>query len=123
FDVFNAIDHGNPICGFDALKVLFSKHHNEPQRKVEMKDIYELRRCVVTPTRLILTPPQLMQQSRFFRISDPDFALRIVIRDENFADFAYTVCNTGTEHSKAQYLRTYIHDRLINGLQIGQRNY
>lgn len=77
-----------------------------------------VRKVVLTPTRRIYLPPQLVCKSRLLQHFDPEYAVRVVVRDDDckFISFALGAC-------KDDFLSAVIKPPLSYGLKIGDRRF
>lgn len=98
FDLFRAIDRDSAIRTIQALENIFERKKEQLDSDLELyqaKNIKEIRRVILTPTRAILLQPLPIMQSRFIKESDPEFTIRLQLRDDNFNGLNFTVCNQG----------------------------
>ncbi|CAG2100088.1 unnamed protein product [Medioppia subpectinata] len=106
---------------FDKLK----RKHDIYRDRVDMKsfntEIQEIRRCILTPTRLLLLPPQPILKSRFIVNSEPDYNLRLTIREDNLKALSYTVQRSGSQESQINFVKRIVKTPLMNGITIGDR--
>lgn len=77
-----------------------------------------VRKVVLTPTRRVYLPPQLVCKSRLLQHFDPEYAVRVVVRDDDckLISFALGAC-------KDDFLSAVIKPPLSYGLKIGDRRF
>ncbi|CAN8004177.1 unnamed protein product, partial [Ixodes hexagonus] len=77
-----------------------------------------VRRAVLTPTHLLLLPPQPVCTSRIMSCFQPEYAVRVIIRDEdgNMLSFSLGV-------NREDFLSQNTRPRLLAGFTIGGRKY
>ena len=126
--MFELIETGQFIEPIKTLKKLFSEFNQQNQNEVwKSRNTIEVRRVVLTPTRMILLPALPLQQSRFLRNHDPEYCIRLLIKDENFQSVTNTACKHTCYEDKENlvkgFLHQFIYHQLIDGLRIGQRIY
>ncbi|KAK8771902.1 hypothetical protein V5799_024855 [Amblyomma americanum] len=51
----------------------------------------KVRKVILTPTRRVYMPPQLVCKSRLLQHCDPDYALRIVVRDDDCKRISFSL--------------------------------
>ncbi|KAH7983138.1 hypothetical protein HPB52_009623 [Rhipicephalus sanguineus] len=78
----------------------------------------KVRKVILTPTRRVYLPPQLVCKSRLLQHFDTEFALRIVVRDDDckLVSFSLGAC-------KDDFLSAVIKPPLTHGLKIGGRHF
>ncbi|KAK8779236.1 hypothetical protein V5799_019422 [Amblyomma americanum] len=78
----------------------------------------KVRKVILTPTRRVYMPPQLVCKSRLLQHFDPDYALRIAVRDDDckLISFSLGAC-------KDDFLSAVIKPPLSSGLKIGGRRF
>ncbi|XP_054164683.1 uncharacterized protein LOC128962330 [Oppia nitens] len=119
--------HLNPMEDFVEHFQWFNTKKNTD--KWSNRSVILIRRCILTPTRLLLLPALPLQESRLLRTCDPEYMVRIIIKDENLQSLAFTACKTSLPeaHPVIQrinaFLRQVITEQLIDGIEIAGRRY
>ena len=84
-------------------------------------DVYSgcksVRRAIVTPTRCLLLPAELMSENRVLRRYGEEFCMRVVFRDETFSKLS------SFETSQADEITQRVVDVLSSGIHVGPRCY
>jgi len=83
YDVFYAIDNNDDNDGLLAHLEERLKYHREHDVNIFINGVTFVRRVVLTPTRILLMPPHPYVESRFLRDCDPDYVMRMIIKDDN----------------------------------------
>jgi hypothetical protein len=94
---------------FDYLK----SRTKSPTNKSFNAEVVIIRRSVLTPTRLLLLPPQPTLKSRFIVESNPDFTLRLTVREDDLKNTCFTV-----RKNQTNFLKGVIKTRIINNIRI-----
>ncbi|RWS10423.1 RNA-dependent RNA polymerase 1-like protein, partial [Dinothrombium tinctorium] len=127
FEIFYSIERGLFIRIVPALQQVFERLSSDTRyfekSDATKKSAQRIRRAILTPTRLIINPPQPFLESRFIRNSDPDFALRLLIRDDDQQSLAFTVCNFGSVKRQRNFLDKTVIEPIARGITIGNRKY
>ncbi|XP_072033166.1 uncharacterized protein [Amphiura filiformis] len=76
-----------------------------------------VRRAIVTPTRCLLLPAELMAENRVLREYGEEFCMRVVFRDETFTKLGSFDTSQGDEITRR------VVDVLTSGIHIGDRCY
>ncbi|XP_075735245.1 uncharacterized protein LOC119185871 isoform X3 [Rhipicephalus microplus] len=78
----------------------------------------KVRKVILTPTRRVYLPPQLVCKSRLLQHFDTEFALRVVVRDDDckLVSFSLGAC-------KDDFVNAVIKPPLTHGLKIGGRHF
>ena len=121
YDLFYAIDSHEPVSVCDTLEAIFEEMKREGSAFVTYDNMCEVRRCILTPTRMIFLPPILHAKSRFLRNYDPEYALWVHLRDDDLSHVAHSV--RGDEWYKISFFHNYIVGSLLGGIRISDRNY
>ncbi|XP_015794858.1 uncharacterized protein LOC107371323 [Tetranychus urticae] len=146
--LFSSYRSGKVHRAYEYFKWIFDRVCCEWETIKKMRDrqllkTKFLRRCILTPTRVLPLPSCPFQSSLFLESINADYALRALIRDEDFSSLSYAVSVTHSDSStprkkpnpnhpnyrpnrREYFLRKVIEDRLIgnvNGLQIAGRLY
>ena len=82
-------------------------------------EIVSIRRCILTPTRLILLEPEPSLKSRFIKENDPDFTIRLSIREDNLQNLQFSIRNLNDKETP--FLHKIIKNPLKSGIKIGDR--
>ena len=110
FQISSIIDSRSVFRISIALEKIFyplKRKYERNAEKVDMKsfntEIQDIRRCILTPTRLLLLPPQPILKSRFIVNSEPDYTLRLTIREDNLQGLSFTVQRSGLSTQSNQF--------------------
>ena len=128
-DLRQKIENNCNIKPMKDIEESFNRYKGQPNKKWTNKSVVMVRRCVLTPTRLLLLPALPLQESRFLRTADPEFVIRVLIKDEDMQMLSYTAGKTSLpgDHEIVQeiedYLDQVIVERLKKGINIGGRTY
>ncbi|KAK8770199.1 hypothetical protein V5799_013336 [Amblyomma americanum] len=79
-----------------------------------------VRRCIVTPSKVILLPPQIHCQNRIVRKFDPEFSLRVSFRDDNMQNLSYSLMSG---HCRHMVIERVVARTLRDGLVAGNRRF
>ncbi|GIX70159.1 RNA-dependent RNA polymerase 1 [Caerostris extrusa] len=133
--IFEVISNGNVINFFECLKYLYELLQNEEAFVVtegfsngkisEVSQMLLIKRAIFTPTHLCLLPPQPILKSRALRDCNPNYSLRISIKDINMDSISYSTKSYSSNSMELQkkFFNKYYKSTLLNGLHIGKRNY
>ncbi|UYV64752.1 hypothetical protein LAZ67_3001852, partial [Cordylochernes scorpioides] len=128
FEIQLALDKGHILMFDRALEKLYKKYclliedtGSLFETPAISNDMVLIRRAVLTLTRVIFLPPQAYLKSLIFRNFDPDFALRVSVRDDNFEKLAHTI--KGSKDAQLEFLIENLKEELIEGLKMGPRRY
>jgi hypothetical protein len=129
FQISAIIDRRSIFRTLIALEEVFYKLNKKTEKikyeKVDIKsfntEIQDIRRCILTPTRLLLLPPQPILKSRFIVNSEPDYTLRLTVREDNLQGLSFTVQRSGLRINQINFVKKIVKTPLMNGLKIGQR--
>ncbi|RWS06642.1 RNA-dependent RNA polymerase 1-like protein [Dinothrombium tinctorium] len=122
YDLFLVLDGCIPINSKFLLEERFIEHNSKPRIPNDNNTFY-VRRCVITPSRLLLLPPNPYPNNRFMRNSEPDFVLRVNVKDDNMEMLTFSVCKPGAGKHQDTFLRNFFHEKLSSGITIGNRKY
>ncbi|XP_013789033.1 RNA-dependent RNA polymerase 1-like [Limulus polyphemus] len=116
FEISVALDAGNIVLFENALKTLFPLYDIDLSLKNEK--LMLVRRVVLTPTRMVLLPPQPYMKSLIFKTNcDAEYALRVSIREDNNMKLTFTIGES------EDCLNEIVYKPLIRGLRIAGRKY
>ncbi|XP_077504400.1 uncharacterized protein LOC144114492 [Amblyomma americanum] len=79
-----------------------------------------VRRCIVTPSKVILLPPQIHCQNRILRKFDPEFSRRVSFRDDNMQNLSYSLMSG---HCRHMVIERVVARTLRDGLVAGNRRF
>ncbi|KAH6944423.1 hypothetical protein HPB50_003077 [Hyalomma asiaticum] len=79
-----------------------------------------VRRSIVTPSKVLLLPPQLHNENRILRKFDPEYSLRVSFRDDNLQHLSYSLMSGSCRHVAIERVVT---DTLRKGLAVGDRQF
>lgn len=68
-------------------------------------------------------PPFPFMESRLVRDCDPDYMLRVCVRDDDDQQLTYTVCSTGSFASQRRFLEGVVKEPIVQGLVVGPVRY
>lgn len=118
FEFYNYLEKGFIFSFLNAIKVLFTYYCNiEDDDKID--GLCLIRRVFITPLRILYLPPQQHFENRVLRRYNPDFALRISIRDDNLNMLTHGL----SKHNADSFLQNTIGKYLSLGIYIGNRHY
>ncbi|GFR27740.1 RNA-dependent RNA polymerase 1, partial [Trichonephila clavata] len=134
YQIFEAIIKGNVVNFYDCLRYLYESFwKQEPKaviddfssKKVKDSHLLLIKRCIVTPTHVVFLPPQPTLKSRALRDCEPDYSLRVSIKDVNMDSINYSAKSFGQNSAELQrnFFKKYYKNVLLRGLKIGKRNY
>ncbi|CAL1262575.1 unnamed protein product [Larinioides sclopetarius] len=115
------IDTGRFLNYWKVIDKLFA-YHVSIQKDSSFKEISVpekcrlIRRVVVTPTRIMLWPPDLMSENRILRNFDSEFFLRVTFRDDDFTQMNFRLYD-------ASVFETVVVEPVNSGIIIGDRHY
>ncbi|CAL1298859.1 unnamed protein product [Larinioides sclopetarius] len=115
------IDSGRFLNYWKVIDKLFA-HHVSKQKDSSFKEISVpekcrlIRRVVVTPTRIMLWPSDLMCENRILRNFDSEFFLRVTFRDDDFSQMNFRM------YDKSVF-ETVVTRPVNSGIIIGDRHY
>ncbi|XP_076323276.1 uncharacterized protein LOC143232092 [Tachypleus tridentatus] len=116
FEISQAMDNGNIVLFENALKTLFPVYENDFSLKNDR--LVFIRRVILTPTRLILLPPQSYMKSVIFKTKcDAEYALRLSVREDNNRKLTFTIGES------LDCLKKIVYKPLEKGLKIADRIY
>lgn len=128
FEIYFALSQGKVVTFCTALEKLYAKYLGHRARQEVWtgsvvaqdvpKHIVKVRKVIVTPTKKIFLPPQLVCKSRLLQHFDPEYALRVVVRDDDckLLSFSLGAC-------KEQFLNTVVKPQLTSGVKVGGRRF
>lgn len=79
-----------------------------------------VRRSIVTPSKVLLLPPQLHSENRILRKFDAEYSLRVSFRDDNLQHLSYSLMSGSCRHLAIERVVT---DTLRQGLVVGDRQF
>ncbi|XP_023239918.1 probable RNA-dependent RNA polymerase 1 isoform X2 [Centruroides sculpturatus] len=117
-----ALERKHIVMFENALNVIYNRNKDFNDDDVNGKNgnCVNVRRAILTPTRVIFLPPQTYFKCRFFRKFDEENALRVSVRDDNFEKLSFSFRGDQSEFNKAIDI---IKRELLNGFKIGKRHY
>lgn len=94
-----------------------------PEEKHE--NILLVKRAIIIPTHVRFLPPQPILKSRALRKCDPNYSLRLSIRDVNLDTINFSFKGFTDERKKClrEYFETYYIKKMLKGIKIGERIY
>ena len=123
FELFQINDRSAIFSTINALNFIYEdlKERNKKFKKEENQELVNIRRCILTPTRFLMLAPQLTLKSRFIENSDPEYTIRLSIREDNLQSLQFSVGNL--KMNTDGILQKMIKEPLSEGIQIGDRLY
>ncbi|XP_067121769.1 uncharacterized protein [Centruroides vittatus] len=117
-----ALERKHIVMFENALNVVYNRNKDFNDNDVNGKDdnCVNVRRAILTPTRVIFLPSQMYFKCRFFRKFDEENALRVSVRDDDFKKLSFSFRGDRSEYNKAIDI---IKRELLNGFKIGKRHY
>lgn len=122
-DLLSALESGKILNYWHALETRYA-YYVVARKSVDFKEYivppkcFMTRRIIITPTRLMLWPPELLFGNRVIRKFDSEFAIRISFREDNMQRLT-----TVAQHADPLFLELAVKRPLTNGLRIGNRQY
>ncbi|KAL3211629.1 hypothetical protein MRX96_051995 [Rhipicephalus microplus] len=128
FELYFSISRGKVFEFRSALDSLYTRYlsHRRCQDGFtgsviaqEFPDnMVKVRKVILTPSRRVYLPPQLVCKSRLLQHFDTEFALRVVVRDDDckLVSFSLGAC-------KDDFVNAVIKPPLTHGLKIGGRHF
>lgn len=128
FELYFAISQGKVFRFSTALDRLYTRYRGHRLRNDAFtgsviaqelpEHMVKVRKVILTPTRRVYLPPQLVCKSRLLQHFDTEYALRIVVRDDDckLVSFSLGAC-------KDDFLGAVIKPPLTHGLKIGGRHF
>lgn len=125
FEISSAIENGSIIRINVALDFLFQKKRRKPEIPMESfdTDIRFIRKCVLTPTRLLLFQSEPSLKSRFTIKFDTEYSLRLSIREDNMKMLAFSLDSSGEINEKQKLIKRWFINPISKGIKIGNRVY
>ena len=122
------IQNNSEIKPFDDLIHSFDNYQKSSEKWTN-SSVLMVRRCILTPTRVLLLPALPLQESRFLRIANPEHVIRILIKDEDLQSLSFTAGKSSLheEHEVMDQINDFLFNiivkRLSNGISIAGRVY
>lgn len=128
FELHFSISQGKVFRFCSSLESLYNRYLGHRQKNEaftgsvtaqELPDhMVKVRKIILTPTRRAHLPPQLVCKSRLLQHFDTEFALRLVVRDDDckLVSFSMGVC-------KDDFISAVIKPPLTHGVKIGGRHF
>ncbi|XP_077542923.1 uncharacterized protein LOC144155400 [Haemaphysalis longicornis] len=79
-----------------------------------------VRRAIVTPSRVLLLPPQVHSENRILRKFDPEYSLRVSFRDDNLCNLSYSLMFISCRYP---VIEKVVGNTLREGLAVGDRKF
>lgn len=94
-----------------------------PEGKHE--NILLVKRAIIIPTHVRFLPPQPILKSRALRKCDPNYSLRLSIRDVNLdtINFSFKGFTDDRKKHLREYFEIYYVKKMLKGIKIGERIY
>ncbi|GFR30740.1 RNA-dependent RNA polymerase 1 [Trichonephila clavata] len=114
------IDSGRYLNYWDIIDKLYfhliSRHNNSFKSMSIPEKCRLIRRIVITPTRMMMFPPDLMCENRILRNFDSEFFLRVTFRDDDFLPMNLRM------YEDTVFFEV-VNKPMNSGIQIGERHY
>jgi RNA-dependent RNA polymerase len=124
YEIFQSLQRNCFVHILRDFTVIFkSKVQEARNEKHDSPRICKIRRAVLTPTRVILMPPHPYVRSRIFTVCNPDYAARMLLRDDDGNMLQHNI-GLGTNSSNQQiFLKKAVTEPIVSGIKIGHRRY
>ncbi|CAN7990683.1 unnamed protein product, partial [Ixodes hexagonus] len=128
FEIYFSLSQGKCVRFPSALETLYVKYRTHRLRNDAFtgsviaqelpRHMVKVRKVVLTPTKKIYLPPQLVCKSRLLQHFDPEHAVRVVVRDDDckLLSFSLGAC-------KDEFLNAVIKPQMSSGIKIGGRRF
>ncbi|GFW44808.1 RNA-dependent RNA polymerase 6 [Trichonephila clavipes] len=101
----------------DKLYFHLNSGHNNSFKRISIPEKCRLiRRIVITPTRMMMFPPDLMCENRILRNFDSEFFLRVTFRDDDFLPMNMRM------YENSVFFQV-VKKPMNSGIKIGKRHY
>ncbi|GFS62896.1 RNA-dependent RNA polymerase 2 [Trichonephila inaurata madagascariensis] len=114
------IDSGRFLNYWDIIDKLYfhlNSGHDNSFKSISIPEKCRLiRRIVITPTRMMMFPPDLMCENRILRNFDSEFFLRVTFRDDDFLPMNIRM------YEDSVFLEV-VKKPINSGIKIGERHY
>ena len=117
YEIFHSLRRNSFIRILKDFAKIFGLKQGDA-KKADHPGICKIRRAVLTPTRMIFMPPHPSVKSRLFNLCNPDFILRVQIRDDNGLLLPFTLGSGASEQMQLALLRSYIKDLILDGVRV-----
>jgi hypothetical protein len=112
-----------------ALDYIFNESKTRNEKLIGQKlteklfnaEIELIRKCILTPTRFLLLPPQPTLKSRFIVESDSSYTIRLSVREDDMQGLCYSIRTSSSKESQSRFLKKVIKEPLMKGIKIGDR--
>ncbi|XP_055925617.1 uncharacterized protein LOC129957358 isoform X1 [Argiope bruennichi] len=132
YQIYDSIIKRNVVMFMESLKYLYDCFKKEEPKTViddffsrNQSHLLLIKRAILTPTHVVLLPPQPTLKSRALRDCEFDYSLRLSIKDVNIDLIHFSVKAFGTDSMERQrnFFDTYYRSTLLKGFSIGKRKY
>lgn len=130
YNIHSALNRCNIILLNYSLKRLYRKLLNpaviddfNPDQN--NSNLLHVRRAIIIPTHIRYLPPHPILKSRALRSCNPDYSIRISIRDVNLEtiNFSYRGFDEGRQKFLSEFFATNYKKPMLKGIKIGDRIY
>jgi hypothetical protein len=129
FEISQLINRSAIFCTNYALDYIFNEFKIRNEKMIGEKltkkpfntELELIRRCILTPSRFLLLPPQPTLKSRFIVESDPSYTIRLSVREDDMQGLCYSVRTSSSKESQSRFLKKVIKEPLMKGIKIGDR--
>lgn len=128
YSLQQAFDKGRLTSFQGGLEALYSRYHAMRQQPNALTGgvlgqqlpthVVLVRRVVLTPTRILPMPPQPISTSRILVHFEPEYALRVLLRDEDGSKMSFSL---GIH--RRDFLFFQVRPKLLEGITIAGRKY
>ncbi|XP_035229431.1 RNA-dependent RNA polymerase 1-like isoform X1 [Stegodyphus dumicola] len=138
YQLYYSFNKGNVVILMHSLPILYDKFVNQislvtTQNKGNLintenqqNNLLLIKRAICMPTHVMFLPPQPTLKSRALRSCNPDFSLRISIRDTNLETINMTLAHGPVANKKVQlreFFKEHFKTPLLKGIKVGKRCY
>uniref|UniRef100_T1E1M1 RNA-dependent RNA polymerase n=1 Tax=Cupiennius salei TaxID=6928 RepID=T1E1M1_CUPSA len=121
--VLASLDSGKILNYWHAIHKQYD-HYSSNKDEINFRDYIipskccMIRRIMITPTRQLLWPPEVMYGNRVLRNYDSEYALRVSFRDDNMSRMSFNA-----QYADSSVLDMCIKRPMRSGIRIGSRKY
>ncbi|KAF8790403.1 putative RNA-dependent RNA polymerase 1 like protein [Argiope bruennichi] len=132
YQIFDSITKRNVIIFMESLQYLYDCFKKEEPKMVlndfsseKQSHLLLIKRAILTPTHVILLPPQPALTSRALCDCEFDYSLKLSIKDVNMDFIHYSLKPYGVDPMECQrnFFNNHYKSTLLKGFSIGKRKY
>lgn len=121
--VLALIDDGKILNFWRAIELQYgyfigNKDKINSMHYVLPPNCFMIRRAIITPTRQLFWPTEVMFGSRFLRNFDPEYSIRVSFREDDMSKLTINMFSADPE-----IMESCVTKNMKNGLRIGSRKY